>query len=379
MGFAPLPSDYILTSSNTTLESLELARMNAASNLRKELHDVVEEWVEAEVQARMARWVRQRGQLERTATNIAPPAIADSSAQSQSSPNELLLPPDALAPTSISPDPIAADPIPPDFGGRNDQPLVEHLSAKASPEFFATTRPVACPANVDRISIVKMSAAPQRSQTPQANPPPPSRRSRHPKTRNGSMTALRSLEHCTSFPSRYVDRSLDTSLHCSAFQRFSHNDSSLARSKSFRPRSVDRSVDTWLGCCASLSSRHANSSLEPSTVFRSRRVDRSVHTWPGCRTSLRSRHANSSLERSTAFRSRCVDRSVDTWLLSNQPRTPPSLANPKRSPPGRNRKRSFGRRIAATPKSNQISSRSLRPSSVAHSAIVRRRRHSRNY
>src|SRR5580658_6154699 len=51
------PLEFFLTSSATGLESFELSRMNRAANLRKELRQVMEEWIEAEVNARFARWV----------------------------------------------------------------------------------------------------------------------------------------------------------------------------------------------------------------------------------------------------------------------------------------------------------------------------------
>jgi hypothetical protein len=49
--------EYLVTSSKAALENFGLARMNAIANLRKELRDVVEEWIEAETQSRLARWV----------------------------------------------------------------------------------------------------------------------------------------------------------------------------------------------------------------------------------------------------------------------------------------------------------------------------------
>jgi len=51
------PLEFFLTSSDTGLQSFELSRMNRASNLRKELRQVMEEWIQAEVNARFARWV----------------------------------------------------------------------------------------------------------------------------------------------------------------------------------------------------------------------------------------------------------------------------------------------------------------------------------
>jgi hypothetical protein len=52
--------DYLQTCSQQSLESFELSRLSQVANLRKELRDVVAEWVEAEVQARLARWLLER-------------------------------------------------------------------------------------------------------------------------------------------------------------------------------------------------------------------------------------------------------------------------------------------------------------------------------
>jgi hypothetical protein len=51
------PLEFFLTSSATGLQSFELSRMNRAANLRKELRQIMEEWIQAEVNARFARWV----------------------------------------------------------------------------------------------------------------------------------------------------------------------------------------------------------------------------------------------------------------------------------------------------------------------------------
>src|SRR5271163_2106996 len=77
MGLAPLPPGYILSSSDATLESLELSRLNAVSNLRKELHQVVEEWIEAEVQARVARLMRQSASIENLALDVEFAAVSN--------------------------------------------------------------------------------------------------------------------------------------------------------------------------------------------------------------------------------------------------------------------------------------------------------------
>lgn len=56
MGIAS-PLEYLVTSSEAALETFELSRLNRSANLRKELRDVVEEWIEAEIQSRLARWI----------------------------------------------------------------------------------------------------------------------------------------------------------------------------------------------------------------------------------------------------------------------------------------------------------------------------------
>jgi hypothetical protein len=57
MGDTRLPLEYMVTCSKSTLESLELGRLNQVSNLRKELRQVLEEWIDCEVDARLARWI----------------------------------------------------------------------------------------------------------------------------------------------------------------------------------------------------------------------------------------------------------------------------------------------------------------------------------
>jgi hypothetical protein len=43
--------------SKPTLESIELARLNRAADLRKEMQEVTDEWIEAQAEARLARWL----------------------------------------------------------------------------------------------------------------------------------------------------------------------------------------------------------------------------------------------------------------------------------------------------------------------------------
>jgi hypothetical protein len=51
------PLEYLVTSSQTSLEAFELARLNRCANLRKEVREVLEEWIQMEVDARLARWI----------------------------------------------------------------------------------------------------------------------------------------------------------------------------------------------------------------------------------------------------------------------------------------------------------------------------------
>jgi hypothetical protein len=53
------PFQYLLECSQMSLEDFELARLDRAGNLRKQLRDIAEEWVEAAVEARLAQWVRE--------------------------------------------------------------------------------------------------------------------------------------------------------------------------------------------------------------------------------------------------------------------------------------------------------------------------------
>jgi hypothetical protein len=71
------PVEYLLRCSNPSLEGFELSRLNRIANLRKELADLYEEWIQAEVEARLARWIlntrRQPVPLATALLEAAPP------------------------------------------------------------------------------------------------------------------------------------------------------------------------------------------------------------------------------------------------------------------------------------------------------------------
>jgi hypothetical protein len=76
MCIAP-PLEYLVTSSQAGLENFELVRLNTIANLRKELGDLVEEWIEAETQSRLARWILE---CRRTQDSASDPHLSKLSA-----------------------------------------------------------------------------------------------------------------------------------------------------------------------------------------------------------------------------------------------------------------------------------------------------------
>jgi hypothetical protein len=56
MGSTHPPLESLLKLSQNCLEGFELSRLNRISNLRKEFHEVLDEWIELEIEARFARW-----------------------------------------------------------------------------------------------------------------------------------------------------------------------------------------------------------------------------------------------------------------------------------------------------------------------------------
>jgi len=53
---------FLLDSSNEVIGEYELSRLNLAANLRKEMRAVVEQILDALVEARLARWLRDNRQ-----------------------------------------------------------------------------------------------------------------------------------------------------------------------------------------------------------------------------------------------------------------------------------------------------------------------------
>lgn len=52
------PWNFLLQASKPSLESYELSRLNSAANLRREISALIDQWIEDNSQALLARWVR---------------------------------------------------------------------------------------------------------------------------------------------------------------------------------------------------------------------------------------------------------------------------------------------------------------------------------
>jgi hypothetical protein len=70
------PFQYLLDCSLMSLEDFELARLDRAANLRRQLRDIAEEWIDAEVEARISHWVREnRLQPSKRVSDPRQPAV----------------------------------------------------------------------------------------------------------------------------------------------------------------------------------------------------------------------------------------------------------------------------------------------------------------
>jgi hypothetical protein len=70
------PLEYLVTASQASLEAFELAQLNRSANLRKELRDILDEWLQTEIDARISRWIlecRRAQNYDATPSLPAPP------------------------------------------------------------------------------------------------------------------------------------------------------------------------------------------------------------------------------------------------------------------------------------------------------------------
>lgn len=79
------PLDYLLSCSQSSLESLELSRLNLAANLRKQARQILEQCIQSEVDARMARWILEHRRMQCSGVGIDEPETAEKTPSSSRS------------------------------------------------------------------------------------------------------------------------------------------------------------------------------------------------------------------------------------------------------------------------------------------------------
>ena len=66
------PIDYLRSASRTSLQSFELARLNHAANLRREISVLIDQWLEETAEAMLARWMLEHhGSIREPALSVA--------------------------------------------------------------------------------------------------------------------------------------------------------------------------------------------------------------------------------------------------------------------------------------------------------------------
>jgi len=80
------PLEYLAKCSPASLESLELDRLGHAANLRKELHQVLQRWIEAEADARTARAILEWRRIAGSRSDPPPLDLPAAPIQLESSP-----------------------------------------------------------------------------------------------------------------------------------------------------------------------------------------------------------------------------------------------------------------------------------------------------
>jgi hypothetical protein len=56
------PWEFLLSASRNSLQSYELSRLSHAANLRKEIGALLDQWIEENSSAMLARWLMQQGE-----------------------------------------------------------------------------------------------------------------------------------------------------------------------------------------------------------------------------------------------------------------------------------------------------------------------------
>jgi hypothetical protein len=88
------PSHFFHDASIASLQSFELSRLNNAANLRRQIAALLDQWINDNSEALLARWVREQRALPQAANG--PPEIAAVS-------HQCILPLDACATPALLP------------------------------------------------------------------------------------------------------------------------------------------------------------------------------------------------------------------------------------------------------------------------------------
>jgi hypothetical protein len=64
------PWEFLLTASRNTLQSYEFSRLNLAANLRKEIGSLLDQWMEENSAAMLARWLMEQRERSVLAAEI---------------------------------------------------------------------------------------------------------------------------------------------------------------------------------------------------------------------------------------------------------------------------------------------------------------------
>lgn len=69
------PLQYLRETSDTGLREFLLRKLNEADIRRKEVRDVLEEWVQAEALAMLSEWIRELRQVDSGVIGVVPPPM----------------------------------------------------------------------------------------------------------------------------------------------------------------------------------------------------------------------------------------------------------------------------------------------------------------
>ena len=67
------PWEFLLSASRNSLQSYELSRLSHAANLRKEIGGLLDQWMEDNSAAMLARWLMEQRERPQQAQKDAPP------------------------------------------------------------------------------------------------------------------------------------------------------------------------------------------------------------------------------------------------------------------------------------------------------------------